>query len=414
MNLFLAVALAVTPITTMGPVDGESRFALVGDRILIQRDHDATTTITSAPLDGTSRPKRLASFTAPRRELAHAQLSASADRAAVAVVTENDVSYAASDALFDGPPFGPLAPLRPFRKVPARGVVWYRPRIQVDGPRLIAWHLRSDARKARYLIFETGSEPVWAKVPARRTVVEDFAGDHVAYVQGSNKHPSLVVANWRTGAVERRLAYTWGDDPVDLRADGALLLNVSGDLLVERPGERFTRIAKRASEAAWAGDRVVMIPGDLRGVIVIEPDGRRRPLGPRTTVATGLIASDTHVAWSANHCLLVAPITGEPVQAPGPGPCARTEVRILADGGIVHHGRTFVGVRCVAGPSGICRGTVRVRGHQRSFRLRASQKRSLRFSVTANSGRLTTIDPGGLQHRQRFPIFRRSRSAPRT
>ena len=76
-----------------------------------------------------------------------------------------------------------------------------------------------------------------------------------------------------------------------------------------------------------AGERVLFFRKD--GIGVFERNGARRRFGVRTERLERFVTDGTNVLWSANGCLLLAPITDPATRAPGPGPCARSEAARL-------------------------------------------------------------------------------------
>ena len=59
------------------------------------------------------------------------------------------------------------------------------------------------------------------------------------------------------------------------------------------------------------------------GLRVRDADGRIRPFGTNTDAAGEMVADAQHVAWIANECLLVAPVTAARATVPAPAARAR-------------------------------------------------------------------------------------------
>ena len=102
--------------------------------------------------------------------------------------------------------------------------------------------------------------------------------------------------------------------------------------------------------------------------------------------------------WRANGCVLAADVTAGPADAPGPGPCSRTEIAARA----AHRrsGVVAVHLRCVAAPGRVCHGTAQVlpRSPVRRFAIAAGAARTLRFRARGDRYRVVTVDPGGRRH----------------
>ena len=99
-----------------------------------------------------------------------------------------------------------------------------------------------------------------------------------------------------------------------------------------------------------------------------DADGRIRAFGTTTINPGELVADAEHVAWIANDCLLVAPVTAARATVPGPGgPCPRSELQVLYNSPLKAARTLPVKLQCVAAPTR-CRGTVRFAGYSAKHR----------------------------------------------
>ena len=227
----------------------------------------------------------------------------------------------------------------------------------------------------------------------------------------------LVVRDWRTGAV-RTVAKVRGFlASIDLRDDGrALIATDEGELFDVPPGGPARRIARAAGKPRFAGEHIVFRRGGA--LRVIDPGGRVRTFGVRSTRLGAFTTDGTRVLWEANGCLLVAPVADPAAAAPEPGPCPRSELTRV-DGPNPRLSRSVpVTLRCVAAPRN-CRGTLRLRadgaplnpprrfsipaGRAHRFNVRLGERgyRALRRHVERDDGALVTIEARIDGHRVR-------------
>ena len=120
------------------------------------------------------------------------------------------------------------------------------------------------------------------------------------------------------------------------------------------------------------------------GVHVIEPTGATRRLGPPTRTAYGLVTDGRRAVWVANGCLLTAELDDPSHTAPGPGPCARSELAASSQPQQRLARSLRVRVTCVAAPAN-CAGTIRLPGisRVRRFSLAAGRTRAFAVPLTA-------------------------------
>jgi hypothetical protein len=95
------------------------------------------------------------------------------------------------------------------------------------------------------------------------------------------------------------------------------------------------------------------------------------------------VADAQHVAWIANDCLLVAPVTAARATVPGPGPCPRSELLIVYNSPVKAAQTLPVKLQCVAAPTH-CRGTVLLAGYSapRRFDVASGRTGTVRMPLT--------------------------------
>ncbi|MDA0172444.1 hypothetical protein OJ998_25290 [Solirubrobacter taibaiensis] len=166
----------------------------------------------------------------------------------------------------------------------------------------------------------------------------------------------VLVTNWRTGEPVTAAEFDDIIKSYEVATDGRALVTVGDTLLEIAPGGAVTRLTEAVDSPMRAGERVLFFRTD--GIGVFERNGAKRRFGVRTEQLERFVTDGNNVLWSANGCLLLAPITDPAARAPGPGPCARSEAALT----LSVKGRTArVKVRCVAAPAGGCRGTIELR-----------------------------------------------------
>jgi hypothetical protein len=223
-----------------------------------------------------------------------------------------------------------------------------------------------------------------------------------------------VVANWPTG---EQVSSTDSPRP-DRRPPRALRRPRSGDggrrAYEIAPGGDPRRLARDVFAPGFAGDRVLFYRGG--GIRVLDPGAAPRVFGIPTAQLERFVADERNVLWSANGCLLVAPITNARASEPGPGPCERSEFALPAQSLI--KGQTVpVRLRCVAASPSGCRGTLRllVQNHvassARTLLIPAGQSRTVRVRLTRTG--LARIERAGIASVEvALPDGRRQRGLP--
>ena len=195
--------------------------------------------------------------------------------------------------------------------------------VQFDGERL-------------FTITETGAtaydpDPKPIVLPARSAPeLARFAGDLMAvpttWSERDPHYPSrrLVIQNWRTGAVLRSVDLPDEILSLDLRPDGrAVAVIAAGTLYDIAPGADPRFVAFADPGARFAGDHVVFARANE--LHVLDPGGRIRAFGIRTHRPGQFTTDDTRVLFTANDCLVLAPVTDALATDVGAGPCPRSE-----------------------------------------------------------------------------------------
>lgn len=398
-------AAAVLALLALGPGGGEDRpYGVAADRAVVATVQGREVRVGSQPFEPGAARTPIGTITVPRGQSAvNATVHASDQRVAVALDTEDGERNLGYTGVFAGALTGPLEPLVPLAAVAKTRR--FTAAAGVDGIRVFTSTFQDDFRSVAYLVHEPGVPDRVPRVPRRAFAV--FAGELAAYPARG----ALVVRNWMTGALVRRVEPFDPDRGFDLRADGALAFVRDRVLYTAAPGGPVVRRARAGANdyggLAWAGDRVVL--NRTKRLEGVEPDGTKRRLGPRSASIDGLVAGGDRVMWTANDCVLAARVTDGPADAPGPGPCARTEMNDayfpVRRGGVVRFR-----LRCIAGPAGVCRGTLGLRrdgragSPERRFRLRAGTATVVPLPGRGGVVRRTTIDPGGRRFVERFYV----------
>ncbi len=230
--------------------------------------------------------------------------------------------------------------------------------VQFDGERL-------------FTITETGAtaydpDPRPIVLPARAAPeLVRFAGDLMAVPttwadrDPNFPHRRLVIQNWRTGEVLRSVDLPDEILSLDLRPDGhAIAVIAVGTLYDIAPGAEPRFLAFADPGARFAGDRVVF--ARATEMKVIEPGGPIRAFGVRTHRQGQFTTDDTRVLFTANDCLLLAPVTDVLATDAGAGPCPRSELEFAQSNRNARPARTLTApMTCVAGPPR-CRAQVRL------------------------------------------------------
>ena len=168
-----------------------------------------------------------------------------------------------------------------------------------------------------------------------------------------------MIQNWRTGEVIRSVDLPDEILSLDLRPDGhALAVIAVGTLYEIAPGAEPRFLAFADPGARFAGDRVVFTRAT--GMQVIDPGGRVRAFGVRTHRQGLFTTDDTRVLFTANDCLLLAPVTDGLATDVGAGPCPRSELEFAESNRNAVPARTLTApMTCVSGPPR-CRAQVRL------------------------------------------------------
>jgi len=345
-----AAPRALAPIPVNFDNQGPS-IALAGDHVLFVRIDGRTLRVYSVPVTG-GRPKAIFTRTAAAGEQVFGSLAASAQRVGLIY------SHAGEpvDQVFAGPPAGPLEPItEPITNYP------FPLTVQVDGDRVFEARFTGTSFFAHVFVHDPAEREVpFENLDQPNSAV--FAGNLVAYRTPFEEWNQLVVRDWRTGAVRSTETFTQPIQAIQLRPDGRAAVQLNNGEL------RFDghKIASEGFDPRLAGDRLVYFGRD--GLHVRDADGRIRAFGTTTGNPGELVADAQHVAWIANDCLLVAPVTAARATVPGPGgPCPRSELLIGYNSVMKAASPLPIKLQCIAAPSH-CRGTVRLIGYSKPQR----------------------------------------------
>ncbi|MDA0183712.1 hypothetical protein OJ997_25610 [Solirubrobacter phytolaccae] len=387
----LTVLAAATP-TPLGPAPNAG-FALAGDHALLatvdtEREHQLR--VSAIPLAG-GPAKPVFAFDGPPDTWARIRFSASATRAAATIQAEpEDGDLPSTFQMVTGPPLGPWTAVAPPASTPP-----YPHRQQVDGDRVFTWEVREPTRETT--VVARDPDPHDVPLRGRDAALAVFAGDLVAYAAtrpGDDElgPRRLVIADWRTGAVRRTVDLPGIIGQYALRPDGRVAVTAGdpGALYDIRPGRKPKRYRVQGQEPSFAGDHIVFANDTTLHPYVIDPDGTVRPFGVRTRSPMGFAVDGTNVAFVANDCLLVAPVTAPMARAIGPGPCARGEVDLGDKNDEAKFARRIpVRLRCITAPKR-CTGTVDLVWTQGDVQRRTVRVTAgTRFSIP--SGRTRTV-----------------------
>lgn len=345
--------------------------------------------VLALPVSGRGQLVERFRFTAAAGETPTAELRASGSTAALLVRTARRNASTGTTQVFAGPVSGPFRALGPPGVAAAGGPITLS--VQVGDDRVFtAQRIGTEPATARIMVHEPGAAPVAVALPPDVPLLDvpgvRFAGDFVAYALPVPGHPDsliprrLVVQNWRTGAPHSSLVVNAGVAALDLLPDGRVVFAegrrrspgggfAPGVISMMEPGARTaTRVAARGGTPRFAGSRIVFVRGDglqsADRLMVAAPSRPPRPFGVPTAGIGSLVTNSRRVLWTANDCVLTAPLTARAASAPAAGPCPRSEVLLEGDGRlrIGRDRRTTLPLRCIAAPPPGCRGTVRVFG----------------------------------------------------
>ena len=393
--LLLTAAPAGASPRALTPVNEETGFALAGDAALVSTVGESSLQVSAFPLDGgAARP--VFSLEAPNGLHPDGRrIGASAARAAMTVTFGEGSSDIAAVQAFGGPPGGPWAPFAPLVTAQDDESFVFPFGQQVDGDRLFTTEIRGELDKLAVVARDPEAHDVAFASP-EDVLFATFAGDLVAHPHGS----SLVVREWRTGAVRSTTKVPDDIEAIALRPDGRVAVTTSEDELYElRPGGKLRRLSRDARRPlAYAGEHILFSTSEDQPRVV-SPAGRIRRFGPPTETFGGFVTEGERVLWVANDCLLVDTVTAPPSTAPGAGPCPRSELS-LEDRANPHLGHTLpVVLRCVSAPRA-CRGTVRLTAaknpgvnvhtisHAERFVIPIGKSKRIRVRLTARGYRI--------------------------
>jgi len=409
-------ALAATAPTPLGPAPNAG-FALAGDHALLANVDPVTENqlrVSAVPLTGGAAAPVFA-LDGPPDTWVTLRLAASATRAAATIEVEpEDGDQPTTRQMVTGPALGPWTAVAP----PASAAP-YPLDHRVDGDRIFTTELREP--QAGFAVVARDPDPHDVPVTGLGAAIAAFAGDLMAYPatkpgdREDDLGRRLVIADWRTGAIRRTVDLPGGFSQLALRADGrvAVVQEDPGTLFDIRPDRPPKPYRVRAESPRFAGDHVVFTDTARDRPYVLDPDGTVRPFGAPTQSYRGFVADDTHVAWIANDCLLVAPVTARVTDPPGPGPCSRGEVEVAEEAEQTPKFARTIPARlhCVTAPTR-CKGTVNLVWTQGdTVRTTLKVTSGTRFSIPTKRTRTVRIRLNQAGHRALRAHFKRHRRA---
>ena len=199
-----------------------TQIALAGENVVFASAAGRLARVSSVSLDG-GPSRRVFAWTAPKNAIASVQVSASGQRAAVALVAErNDTIVTQAFAGVLGAPWAALgAPTRLLEGTNVFGV-------QLDGDRLFSFEARGSLANIGVTVRDPEPHDVPFYSPEDASGAE-FAGDLVAYAsvpsgEADEDAPHrIVLKNWRTGETLGTVELPYPAEIGALRADGAVL-----------------------------------------------------------------------------------------------------------------------------------------------------------------------------------------------
>jgi hypothetical protein len=351
--MFLCAVPAQAAPRALALVGEDEGFALAGDRVLYTQTEGRTVRVLSVPLSGGKARTLFTHKVKPGRFAYGEQLVASPERAALLVGAFNKSGESETTQVFSGTASGGWDTL-----IPPRGLTFEAPfpnGVQLAGDDVVTFErVGLGALDYQVALYE----------PARRVLSLPlgtlFAGDFALYTERDDDQPEskqrVTVVNWRTSQPLSVAEFPEPVGNVQIERSGRALVTVGKTLYAVRPGGAVDQVAQGQLDSAWVvGDRVLSNADD--GVRVHEPDGTTRRFGIRTYRLERFIADDRNVLWSANGCLMVAPVTDGAAREPGPGPCARSELTV-GHRKLNAKGNANFELRCISAPAGGCRGTL--------------------------------------------------------
>jgi hypothetical protein len=348
--------------------DDLTPFALAGSEVLVARTEDRELRLLSYPVAGGPGVERFR-FTAPLGRNPNLRIAASSEAVGMVLATDEGHGDLINAQPYAGARGDALSPLGPPVRRARTG--FFPIDFTAAGGRVVLREFREAPRDMRFSVYESGGAPVVVRLPRGARAV-DFAGELVAYVVWAPGRPrvdlaeQVVVREWRTGIVHWTAVFNDGVGGLDLRADGAVVVEDSGEIVSVGPGgSPMLRISRAGSRPVFVSDGIVFVRGVERKspmrLVLARPGQPLRTFGPPTARIGELVADGGHVAWEQNGCLLVADIADPPGPVLPPGPCPRSELRLVNSHATVPLGPDRVlpvRLQCLAAAPPGCRGSV--------------------------------------------------------
>ena len=314
------------------------------------------------------RRRQVFAFDAPGGlRLERSELAASAQRAAVTItLVRSSRDNIGATLAFAGPVAGGWSELPPFTEPRSTPSPLYINSLQVDGERIITLETRGRVRRPARRGARSRSPR--GRVRDRRRGDGRDLRRRSRRLSRTRRRRVGRRSELRRRARRARLAHRGrAESPPTCRTTSARSRCAPMAASPRPPTTarctRCARVRRRGcspvAAARWPTRVTRWSTSSGDGLRVIEPSGRIRRFGAPTASLYGFATDGSRVVWVANGCLLVDDVSAPPAAAPGPGPCARSELALPAQPG-PHLARTLpVVLRCVAAPRA-CRGTLRL------------------------------------------------------
>ena len=297
--------------------------ALSGDQVLFTQTSGQSIRVRAMPIRG-GKARTLFTHAAPAGLFPYGeQLVGSPGRVAMLVAYVDRSGRGDATQVFAGDPSGVWRTVVPFKTfddvtVPTANVV------QLAGDQVVTFERTGEG---------FGNYEVAIYDPARRVlpvpVGASFNGDFAVYSTRASEDSTaerVIVVNWRTGELLSIADFPDRIGDRRVATDGRAIVTVGQRLYEVHPGGIVRKLVDRAFAPEFAGTSILYFGND--GIRIIGANGAVQRFGVRTERLERFVSDGSNVLWSANGCLLVAPVADGPASAPEAGPCARAELAV--------------------------------------------------------------------------------------